>query len=299
MYFLLGNNVCGDMMIYVLLFIADVIWGLNIVVTKLNYDSFHPLFLIFFKIFFSLIAMLVIVKFKHYKLEKPNITSVLINTNLINVLNFLLTYFALQNVTGVISATINCLAPFIMMIITFFDSKKINKKTILLFLISLFGFLCTIEFKITFLSLGHFLLILALFIYNLGNFRLKKIKNMNIFVYNSYMLLIALFEIIFICLFFDNLIYRINTFYLWLFIFTSGFGYAYIQSVYFYSIQKIGPLKTSVFLGLSPIFTYLFSIMILKEKVNFYLIAGFAIILSSSIYFLIHFQHHETNIHKF
>ena len=299
MYFLLGNNVSGDIMIYVLLFFADVVWGLNIVITKINYDSFHPVFLIFLKIFFSLIAMLIVVRLKNYKLEKVDVTSILINTNFINVINFLLTYFALQNVKGVISATINCLAPFIMMIITLFDNKKINIKTILLFMISLFGFLCTIEFKIASLSLGHLLLILALFVYNLGNFRLKKIKDSNIFVYNTYMLFIAFFEILFICLFFDDLIYQINTFYLWLFILTSGFGYAYIQSVYFYSIQQIGPLKTSVFLGLSPIFTYIFSIIILKEKVNFYLIAGFIIILSSSIYFLIHFQHHKTDINKF
>lgn len=287
MYFLLGNNKSGDMMIYILLFFADVVWGLNIVITKLNYQSFHPVFLIFLKIFFSLIAMLIVVRYKNYQLEKIDIIPLIINTNEINVINFLLTYFALQNVKGVISATINCLAPFIMMLITFFYKRTINKKTIILFIISLFGFLCTIKFKITALSLGHFLLILALFIYNLGNFRLKEIKNINIFVYNTYMLLIAFFEIFLICLFFDNLIYQINTFYLWLFILTSGFGYAYIQSVYFYSIQTIGPLKTSIFLGLSPIFTYIFSIMILKEKVDLYLIIGFIIILSASVYFLI------------
>lgn len=230
--------------------------------------------------------MLVVIKFKNYKLEKVEMVPLIINTNYINVINFLLTYFALQNVKGVISATINCLAPFIMMLITFTNNKIINKKTIILFIISLFGFLCTIEFKITSLSLGHYLLILALFVYNLGNFRLKKIKSMNIFVYNTYMLLIAFFEILLICLFFDKLVYQINMLYLWLFILTSGIGYAYIQSVYFYSIKQLGPLKTSVFLGLSPIFTYIFSIIILKEEVSLYLIVGFIIIISSSIYFL-------------
>lgn len=295
MCFLLGNNEYGDIMIYFLLFFADVIWGLNIVVTKLNYESFHPIFLIFLKIFFSLMAMLVVIKYKNYQFQKVELIPLFINTNYINVINFLLTYFALQNVKGVISATINCLAPFIMMLISFFYNKDMNKKTIFLFIISLFGFLCTIEFKISSLSLGHFLLVLALFVYNLGNYRLKKINDINIFVYNTYMLLIAFIEILVICLFFDQLIYKINAYYLWLFILTSGLGYAYIQSVYFYSIKKIGPLKTSIFLGLSPIFTYIFSIIILKEQVNLYLIIGFIVILLSSVYFLIQ-SHHKSSV---
>lgn len=281
------------MMIYFLLLIADIIWGLNIVITKLNYDAFHPVFLIFLKIFFSLIAMLVVIKYKNYQFEKVEIRPLILNTNYINIINFLLTYFALQNVKGVISATINCLAPFVMMIITFFHEKTIQKKTLPLLVMSVFGFLCTIQFKVYALSIGHFLLIGALFIYNLGNFRLKQIKNINIFVYNTYMLFIAFLEILFICLFFKPLIYQVNTLYLWLFVLTSGLGYAYIESIYIYSIQKIGPLKTSIFLGLSPIFTYLFSIIVLKEKVDFYLITGFIIILGSSLYGLWHFHRRQ------
>ena len=43
-------------MIYILLFLANATWGLNIIITKFNYDSFDPLFLVYLKIFFSMLS---------------------------------------------------------------------------------------------------------------------------------------------------------------------------------------------------------------------------------------------------
>ena len=55
---------------------------------------------------------------------------------------------------------------------------------------------------------------------------------------------IAIFEFIVILLFQKNDLFKtVNTFSLWLFILTSGIGYAYIQCVYFLSIHSIFPSK--------------------------------------------------------
>ena len=90
------------------------------------------------------------------------------------------------------------------------------------------------------------------------------------------MLLIAFFEFIVILLFQKNDLFKtVSTFSLWLFILTSGIGYAYIQCVYFLSIHSIGPLKTSFFMAFSPAFTYFFSLILLKEKFDFFVLIGF------------------------
>ena len=83
------------------------------------------------------------------------------------------------------------------------------------------------------------------------------------------MLLIAFFEFIVILLFQKNDLFKtVNTFSLWLFILTSGIGYAYIQCVYFLSIHSIGPL------------------ILLKEKFDFFVLIGFIVIFTASFYFI-------------
>lgn len=290
MYFLFGNNVYGDTMIYILLMFADMIWGLNIIVTKLNYPYFHPVFLVFLKFLFSFLAMIVIIYIRHERFEKISVSEVFINSNLINVINFLLTYYALLFLRGTASASMNCLSPFIMTLITCFHERTFNKVILYLSFLSVLGFFCTIAFQISSFSYGHLLFLFALWIYNFGNFRLQKIRHASIFIYNACMLLIALIETGIICLFCGQLVYNSHSFYLWLFILTSGAGYAYIQCVYFYAIRKIGPLSTSLFIGLTPALTYLFSVLFLKESVSFSMICGFLIVFFSSLC-LLKYQH--------
>lgn len=277
----------GDLMIFVLLMIADIVWGLNIVITKLNYAYFHPLFLIFLKVFFSFFTMTIVLKMKNISLQKIKLKPLFINTHLINTFNFLLTYNALTYMKGTTSASLNCLAPFFMMIIVYFDTKQISKYDILLFGISLLGFFYTINFDISALSTGHFLFLLALVLYNMGNYQIKQMNDISIFLYSTYMLFIALIEMTIVCLFVTPVVKTVNSLYLWLFILTSGIGYAYIQCVSFYAMKKLGPLTTSVILALGPVFTYIFSILFLKEKMNQQLFIGFVIILFSSLLYVI------------
>ena len=272
-------------MLYIHLFLANLIWGLNVIVTKLNYDSFHPLFLAMLKILFSVLALLFYIYYKKISFEKVSIKKLIVQTNLINVINFLLTYYGMQYVEGTMTATINCLAP-VMMFIVSVSLCKWNWKILISFMISFLGFLIAIHFRLFNIGKGIFFLITALFIYNFGNYRLKDITH-NPFIYNLYMLLIAFFEFIVILLFQKNDLFKtVNTFSLWVFILTSGIGYAYIQCVYFLSIHSIGPLKTSFFMAFSPAFTYFFSLILLKEKFDFFVLIGFIVIFTASFYFI-------------
>lgn len=118
----------GGFVIYILLFLANATWGLNIIITKFNYDSFNPLFLVYLKIFFSMLSLLVYIYFKKIPFEKASFKQIVINTNLINVLNFMMTYLALKTIKGSQVATINCLSPLIMACITFKQQSGILKR---------------------------------------------------------------------------------------------------------------------------------------------------------------------------
>ena len=258
-------------MIYILLFLANATWGLNIIITKFNYDSFDPLFLVYLKIFFSMLSLLVYIYFKKIPFEKASFKQVVINTNLINVLNFMMTYLALKTIKGSQVATINCLSPLIMACITF-KQQKWNFKKIGLFFFILVGFFITIHFDFSTLNISFFMM--------LG---LRSI-NQNLFIYNFYMFFVAFVELTVFLLFqHEQLFYHIYRFPFWLFVLSSGIGYAFIQSVSFFSIKKIGPFSTSFFMAFNPLFTYIFSLFFLKESFDWMILIGFLCIFIASL----------------
>lgn len=62
--------------------------GINVIVTKLNYDSFHPLFLAMLKILFSVLALLFYIYYKKISFEKVSIKKLIVQTNLLMLLFF-------------------------------------------------------------------------------------------------------------------------------------------------------------------------------------------------------------------
>lgn len=272
-------------MIYVRLILASLVWGLNIVIVKMNSQYFHSLFLVMLKMLFSTLSLLFFIYLKKLKFEKVSFKNLLINTNLINVCNFICTYYAMTLLSGCTSATLNCLSPIIMIMIILIMKKEFSKNSLFLILLSGFGFLLTIDFQINQLSLGHYIMLLGLILYNIGNYRIKEYEQINMIIYNFYLLALGFLEMLFIVYFFPDEMFLAspNQFYLWLFILTSGIGYAYIQTTYLTSIQQIGLIKTSFYLGLNPIFTYFFSIILLHEKISFSSIIGFGLIVVAAI----------------
>ena len=59
------------------------------------------------KLLFSIISLLIYINYKKISFKKVSLKSLFIQTNFINVINFLLTYYALQFVKGTMTATIN------------------------------------------------------------------------------------------------------------------------------------------------------------------------------------------------
>ncbi|RHM62580.1 MULTISPECIES: DMT family transporter [Coprobacillaceae] len=267
-------------MIYFYLVIAGVIWGLNIIVVKMNSLFFHPLFLICLKMIISTLSMGIYLGFTHHRLIKVSIKYMIIDANLVNVLNFVCTYFAIFLLSGCTSATLNCLSPIIMIILVFIFERKISYQDIILLVLGLLGFLITIRFQVKSLSVGHYLMLSGLVLYNGGNYLMKKRELQDVLVYNFYLLFLSMIELIIICAFINQnmIIKTVDTLSLWLLILTSGIGYAYIQSIYFLAIKQIGVIKTSFFLSLNPIFTCLFSFFILHEQMSQYAIVGFLVI---------------------
>ncbi len=76
-------------MIYIHLLLANMIWGLNVIVTKINYDYFHPIFLTMLKLLFSIISLLIYINYKKISFKKVSLKNLFIQTNFINVINFL------------------------------------------------------------------------------------------------------------------------------------------------------------------------------------------------------------------
>ena len=123
----------------------------------------------------------------------------------------------------------------------------------------------------------------ALLFYNIGNYRLRSI-NQNLFIYNFYMFFVAFVELTVFLLFqHEQLFYHIYRFPFWLFVLSSGIGYAFIQSVSFFSIKKIGPFSTSFFMAFNPLFTYIFSLFFLKESFDWMILIGFLCIFIASL----------------
>lgn len=81
-----------------------------------------------------------------------------------------------------------------------------------------------------------------------------------------------------------NVLLNLPFFYWLMFVVISGIGFAYIQVTYMKAIGMIGALKTSFFLSLNPMITYIESILFLKEEFDWlhfisFLIVGLAVYL--------------------
>ena len=72
-------------------------------------------------------------------------------------------------------------------------------------------------------------------------------------------------------------------FYWLLFIVISGIGFAYIQIIYMRATEEIGALKTSFFLSFNPIITYIASIFVLDEEIDYIHIISFVFLIISII----------------
>lgn len=248
--------------------------------------EFIPIyFLAMLKVGVSLFSVYVIMKIKKISLEKIDFKTTCKVSLFALTINFIFTFTGMQQISGTGNAIMNALAPMITILLSFvLLQNKIEKRQYLAMSIAVIGFLWSIHFNVAHLSWGHGLLLLGIISYSYANIIMQKTRNSdNYLPFTFGYLFLGFVELLLLTLFIEgNVISTIPLvpFSLWLlFIIFSGIGFAYIQVVYLYSLKRLGSIKTSFFLSLNPIFTYLTSLLFLKEEISFDLIISFILMM--------------------
>lgn len=271
-------------MIYGLLILASFVWGINVLVMKMVLSDVSGLFLAFLKVFLSCISLYFILKAKKIKDIKINYKESSIIALFSLTINFILTFFAMKQVSGANNAIMNALAPAITMLLSFmFFHKSLKKREIVSLILSMIGFFVSIQFQLNQLTQNHLILIIAMASYCFANLMMQQKQTENHLVYTFGYLFMGTLQLLLLTVLFDPLAFldvKDVSWMLWiLFILFSGVGFAFIQVVYLMAIQRIGSIKTSFFLGLNPMFTLLGSFLFLKEKMEWYLIIAYLFLL--------------------
>jgi drug/metabolite transporter (DMT)-like permease len=273
------------MSIYVQLIIASLFWGMNVIVMKLLLSKIPFLLLAVLRVFLSAICLFIYMKIKHEYIKIGRINDILFVSLFGIYFNFLCTFSSMNEIKGVDNAFINALSPMITITISLLFHKHISKSEMVAVIISVFAFLLSIRFNVFSLKLGFYIMLLGIVCYIISH---VYIQYKNIEHSYSFILFQLIFGALFLfihCIFmkqFDIIcLNKIDFSYWMLFIVVSGIGFAYIQVVYMKAVKEIGALKTSFFLSLNPIVTYISSVFILNEAIDFIHILSFIMIIIS------------------
>lgn len=248
------------------LIFASFLWGSNVLVMRYVLEHISNYTLAIMKVFLSIIAVIIIMKYKQIKFKKHSGYLGLKVGVLSITLNFILTFTGLNLISGSANAIINSLAPLVTILLAcFFYHEKVNKNQFIAMLVASLAFFISINFKLNTLSIGHLMLLTAIVLYSSGNLLMQhhcsKKDNLSFTLeYLSH----GFIQLILISLIFpQNNDYSKVSIVLWLlFILFSGIGFAVIQIIYFKAVHQIGSVETSFLLGLNPIFTYLGSLLL-------------------------------------
>lgn len=276
------------MSIYIHLIIASLFWGLNVIVMKLLLEHIPFLLLASLRVLLSFICLFIYIRVKHISLEKVPLKKIVVITLFGIYLNFLFTFYGMQHVKGVDNALINALSPMVTLLISFlFLHQKLHKREMIAVVMSILAFLLSIRFQIFSLKLGFYFMLLGMLCYMVSHIIFQKWHIHNSISYTYYQLMLGFIMLLihtFIIGQFDLFSFDdISLFYWLLFIIISGIGFAYIQIIYMRATEEIGALKTSFFLSFNPIITYIASIFVLKEEIDYIHIISFVVLIISII----------------
>lgn len=260
-------------MIYIGLVLASFLWGINVLIMRFMLLYTSSYFLAALKILLSLVVIFIIMKIKRISFKRDQ-WSLAFKVSLVAVtFNFILTFLALNLISGSTNAIINALAPLVVVgLSVFFYHEKINRYQKIALLLGVLAFSISIKFNFLALTLGHLMMLLGIVLYSYGNLLIQHNCNRNDSLSFTFQyLLLGFLELLLV-----NLVVRqtnqlaLIPLELWvLFVVFSGIGFALIQLIYFKAVHEIGSVKTSFMLGLNPIFTYL-GTFFLGEKFDIY-----------------------------
>lgn len=251
--------------------LASIIWGSNVVLMKSLLAETSPLVVACVRVVFSSGVIFLMGKMKKVDFRMDiGLVWPLFILGLLNVtLNFGLSFAGMKMVSGSSTAMINALSPVVIGILCW------DRKMFLGMLFCIVGVLCSFHFDIFSLEWGHLLLLGSIACYA-GSFLYAKRIKAEPMVKSFYAMLMGGMLLFVVS---GELIWLDFSLFQWcLFLLISVIGFAYIQWVYFEASEKIGMEKTSFYMNLNPVFTYLGSIVFLNETVDFYQILGMILI---------------------
>lgn len=273
------------MSIYIRLFIASLFWGSNVVLMKVILDGFPFLLLAWLRIFISMMCLFTYMLIKKVSFRLEYFYQA-IWVGIIGIYgNLYFTFLAMGKLKGVENAFMNALSPVIVFVVSLFTGYRPLRHDWFCMSLALLAFFMSVKFKLFNIQQGFYLMMIAMILYSIANVLIEKWHCHMTYTFIFYELLIGS-----LCLFVHCIISgKWQWQYLmelspmnWVgLIVISGIGFAYIQATYMEGIEKIGALKTSFFLGINPMITYLESWLFLQEKIDMIHLFSFALLMFS------------------
>lgn len=252
---------------------ASIIWGANVIFMKALLTEVPPLLLAMLRVLLSSLVLFVFAKISHQSL-KISFSQVfpLLVLALFNVtLNFGFSFIGMKQISGSQVALLNGLNPVLVLLTC---PKQIDDKKKMKCAITLFGIWCSFHFQLSQFNLGHLFFVLSLASYTLSFVYGKKIK-LSPLTKSFYAQLFGGMMLFLGNLYRQEMYLPTLSFMTWcLFLALSVFGFAFIQYVYFKASEIIGNPKTSFYMNLNPIFSYLGALIFLHEPFDWYQIGG-------------------------
>ncbi|MCD7948822.1 MAG: DMT family transporter [Erysipelotrichaceae bacterium] len=284
------------MSLYYRLLLASLFWGSNVIVMKILLNDISFLMLALLRVWISLLCLSVYMLYKHISFHYQYHLKGLLIGILGIYLNFVLTFMGMSEVSGQNNALMNALAPVVTFILSvLLLHHKAYKYDYIALILAILAFLISIQFDFSKINLGFIYLFLGMIMYMLSNVCIQRFQLKHCFQLIFYELLYGFIFLMIHSYIIDSFemhsIVNLSLFHWLLLIIISGAGFAFIQITYMHSINEIGAYKTSFYLSLNPLVTYIESIIFLQESIDVVHLLSFMAILVSI--YLIHIHAHN------
>jgi len=284
------------MFLYFQLILASLFWGTNIIVMKILLQNIPFLLLATLRVFLSCLVLGIYMFYKHIDFGYSQKLKAFWIGFLGIYLNFFLTFLGMREVKGIDNAFMNALAPLLTFVFAIVFLKQKGKKyEYVALVLSVFAFLLSIRFQIFSIQIGFFYLFLGLCLYMLSHILIQKWQLHQTLSLTFYQLFFGLILLSIHCFITDQwqlqTLLDISLLHWLLFLIVSGIGFAYIQCIYMKAVHEIGALRTSSFLSLNPVVTYVESLIFLHESFDWLHFISFLLIIFSLC--LLNFYHQK------
>lgn len=267
--------------------IATIIFGITPIIGKLTYVmGNNGIQLAFLRHLFVLPLFLIILIYKKisFKVSKKQLIDILKVGLIGNALTVILLYSSYSYISVGGATVLHFLYPIFVCILNFVIYKQtLNKRQLVCLVLAILGIVCFIEPSVSSMF-GFFLALISgvTFAYYMVGMDHSSIKEMHIFLFNFYLVLMNSFVMGILAYFTNQLsvLPMLGYFYcLLVAIFTSFIGVVLLQK----GIQLLGSSQTAILSTLEPITSIIVGIIFLNESLTFLKCIGCILILISTV----------------